>query len=150
VRFVTLALRNAAGEAVSTNFYWVPGKPTVFDWTRTDSTYTPATSYEDLTMLQRLPPVRLETSAGVTGDLVTVRLRNASPSLAFQVHLGLHQGDAEEEIVPVFWDDNYVSLLPGELRVLTARAASADALAGKPALQVSGWNVEPVRVMLSP
>jgi len=148
VNFVKLALRNAAGETVSTNFYWLPPAPTVFDWAKTDSTYTPATSYEDLTALQRLPRVRVEASATVAGDVVTVRLRNPSPSLAFQVHLGLHEGDAEEEILPTFWDDNYLALMPGESRVITARAPSAAALGGRPAVAVSGWNVESVRLDL--
>jgi exo-1,4-beta-D-glucosaminidase len=150
VSFVTLTLRDAGGEPVSTNFYWVPGKPTVFDWARTDSTYTPASSYEDLTLLAGLPAVRLEASASLAGDTVTVKLRNPGPSLAFQVHLGLHRGDAEEEIVPTFWDDNYVSLLPGQSRTLTARAPLPEALRARPALQVDGWNVEPVRITLAP
>lgn len=150
VSFLKLTLRNGTGEPVSTNFYWVPAKPTVFDWAKTDGTYTPATTYEDLTMLARLPVVRVEATPTLAGDTVTVRLHNPSPSLAFQVHLGLHQGDAEEEIVPVYWDDNYVSLLPGESRVLTARSSSAEALRGRPTLGVDGWNVEPARLPLSP
>jgi len=40
-------------------------------------------------------------------------------------------------------DDNYVSLLPGESRELTARY-DASALEGKePELEVDGWNVAP-------
>jgi exo-1,4-beta-D-glucosaminidase len=148
--FVKLALRDASGETVSTNFYWLPPTPTTFDWEKTDSTYTPATRYEDLTALERLPRVRLEASASVAGDVVTVRLRNATTSLAFQVRLGLHgnaaEADAGDEVVPAFWSDNYVALMPGESRTLTVRAPRPGALDGKPVVVVSGWNVEAARV----
>jgi exo-1,4-beta-D-glucosaminidase len=150
VTFLALTLSDAAGETLSTNFYWLPTKPTTFEWAKTDSTYTPASAYEDLTALNDLPRARVEASASVAGDRVTVRLHNPGPSLAFLVHLGLHQGDASEEIIPTFWDDNYVALLPGASRVITARAPSADALGAWATLRVSGWNVEPVRLSLVP
>jgi exo-1,4-beta-D-glucosaminidase len=40
------------------------------------------------------------------------------------------------------WSDNYVSLLPGETRTLTARWRSEDALGATPTVAVDGWNVE--------
>jgi len=47
-----------------------------------------------------------------------------------------------EEILPVLWDDNYFSLLPGESREVTATFATQDAGRAKPTLEVGGWNVE--------
>ena len=49
-------------------------------------------------------------------------------------------GDGEE-ILPVRWEDNYVSLLPGERRTIEARFDPADAGSGELSLEVSGWNV---------
>jgi exo-1,4-beta-D-glucosaminidase len=40
----------------------------------------------------------------------------------------------------VIWSDNYVSLLPGETRTVTATYATS-AIHGAPRVVVSGWNV---------
>jgi exo-1,4-beta-D-glucosaminidase len=46
-----------------------------------------------------------------------------------------------DDVVPIFWDDNYVSLLPGEKRELTAHFDSAQAADDKFVLTTDGWNV---------
>jgi hypothetical protein len=47
-----------------------------------------------------------------------------------------------EDVAPVFWSDNYVTLLPGEHRALTAKFSTS----GIQGLKVvcDGWNVKPV------
>ena len=47
-----------------------------------------------------------------------------------------------DEILPVIWEDNYISLLPGERREITATYRAIELGASKPAVKVSGWNVE--------
>jgi exo-1,4-beta-D-glucosaminidase len=42
----------------------------------------------------------------------------------------------------VIWQDNYVSLLPGEKREITATYRASELGAAKPTIEVSGWNVE--------
>ena len=70
-----------------------------------------------------------------------VTVRNPGKEVAFMVHLRLARGKGGEDVVPVFWDDNYVTLLPGEHRELTA-TYDPSALAGAtPAVEVDGWNV---------
>ena len=57
------------------------------------------------------------------------------------VHLRLTKGKDGDDVVPIFWDDNYFSLLPGESRTLTG-SYDLGALDGKePVLTVDGWNV---------
>jgi hypothetical protein len=41
----------------------------------------------------------------------------------------------------VRWDDNYVSLLPGETRELVARYKADDLHGALAAVEVCGWNV---------
>jgi len=56
--------------------------------------------------------------------------------------------DAEgSSILPVLWDDNYVSILPGESRELVARFPAVDDVSGAK-LAVKGWNVAQVEVGL--
>jgi exo-1,4-beta-D-glucosaminidase len=45
--------------------------------------------------------------------------------------------------VPVFWDDNYFSLLPGEHKTVTATFDPSDLNGKEPFLEVTGYNVLP-------
>ena len=77
------------------------------------------------------------------GDAVTrVTLENPSKNLAFFVRLKVNKGAGGQEILPVVWQDNYVSLLPGEKREITATYRAAELGAAKPSVEVKGWNVE--------
>jgi beta-mannosidase len=44
-------------------------------------------------------------------------------------------------VLPVFYSDNYVSLLPGERRTITIEAAAKDLGSDRPLVTVDGWNV---------
>jgi exo-1,4-beta-D-glucosaminidase len=152
VYFVKLTLQRDQGEVLSSNFYWLPGKPSVFDWDRTNdhAYYTSVSSYEDLTMLNHLPRVRLQVSATPeTNDVretIRVQLHNPSDALAFQIRLGIHEEKSQDEILPVLWEDNYLSLMPGESRVIVARPQNPSKKLERPQLEVSGWNVEAMEI----
>lgn len=152
ISFIKLALEGADRKVISSNFYWLPKKLATFDWGQTEKTgyYTPLSSYEDLKLLNQLPLVHLEVSPTLESSSQTefarVRVHNPSQHLAFQVRLGIHEGVQEEQILPVFWEDNYFSLLPGESRVVRADYASANALKGNPQVTIEGWNIKPMRI----
>jgi exo-1,4-beta-D-glucosaminidase len=167
VYFVNLALRDSSGKLLSSNFYWLSSRPAEIQWKKTvyfdnpppkdltysASIYTPASPYDDLTQLNRLARVRIAATAtvvqGEPGPQVHVTLRNPSDHLAFQVRLGIHSKGQEMEILPVLWEDNYIELLPGESREVSAQYLSPGALNGSPELTVSGWNIEPVTIPLA-
>jgi exo-1,4-beta-D-glucosaminidase len=71
-----------------------------------------------------------------------VTVENPSKSIAFFVRLKLNKGKGGEEILPVVWEDNYISLLPGEKREVTATYHATTLGSAKPEVEVSGWNVE--------
>jgi exo-1,4-beta-D-glucosaminidase len=71
-----------------------------------------------------------------------VVVENPSKSLAFFVRLKVNKGVGGEEVLPVLWQDNYISLLPGEKREISATYRAADLGTSKPAVEVSAWNVE--------
>lgn len=141
VHFVRLELRDVKGAVLSSNFYWLPNRYAEFAWDKTFYVTTPISSYEDLKAVATLPKATVETAArleDVRGErVVHVRLRNSSAALAFQLQLTILDG--AREIAPVYWDDNYVSLLPGEARELTARVGAGS---GALRLRVDGLNVE--------
>jgi len=156
VSFLKLSLNNSAGEVRSSNFYWLPAQLSSFDWdldrTNEHAYYSAVTSYEDLTALNQLPHARVEASATIghtdDGDTVRVLLHNPSDHLAFQVRLGIREEKRDDEILPVFWQDNYLSLLPNESRMVVARY-SGHKLDGHPQLDVDGWNVEHLVIPLT-
>ena len=82
-------------------------------------------------------------------DHVRVTLHNPSTQLAFQVHLGVSRAESDDEVLPVLWEDNYLQLMPGESKEISARYLKQGVLGERATLRVEGWNVEPVTVSLS-
>jgi exo-1,4-beta-D-glucosaminidase len=74
----------------------------------------------------------------------TVHIQNTGAALAFQVHLELVDAASGDEYLPVYWDDNYFELLPGEARDIAVEYP--DAASGAPALTFDAWNVASTRV----
>ena len=139
--FLALSLDDRSGQSVSRNVYWLSTKPDVLQWDKSEWYMTPLTQYADLTGLQQLPQAQLKAAVAFEAGRARVTLENPSPALAFFVHLAVRKGSGGEEVLPVLWDDNYVTLLPGETREIDARYAPKDLGAAKPAVSVEGWNV---------
>ncbi len=150
--FMKLTLEDADGTMVSRNFYWLSPRKNVYDWSRTDA-YTEVSSYEDLTALQSLPKVGSLTATAIidegSSSAVHVQIENPTDHLAFQIHLGIrHSGDTKE-ILPVLWDDNYISLLPHESREITARFRRGT-LPANSELIIDGWNIQTAAIPVKP
>jgi exo-1,4-beta-D-glucosaminidase len=144
--FVALRLEDAGGQVVGSNFYWLSTKPETFDWEKTNWYVTPTASCADYTALAQLPKVKLKVTEHTEhkgADAIThVVVENLGKNLAFFVRLKVTKGAGGEEVLPVLWQDNYISLLPGETREVSATYRAADLGTSKPAVEVSGWNVE--------
>jgi exo-1,4-beta-D-glucosaminidase len=144
--FLKLTLRDASGAIASNNFYWLSTHPDTLDWKHGTWWYTPEKDYADLTALQSLPPVKLQVessfeSVGQNGAS-NVTLENRTSDLAFQVRVKLTQGKGGADVLPIIWDDDYISLLPGEKRELHSTYRLSDLNGTTPAIEVTGWNVQ--------
>jgi len=144
--FLVLRLQDSSGKLVGSNFYWLSTKPETLDWEKSNWYTTPTSSYADYTALSQLPKVKLKVTDHTerkSEEAVThVTLENPSTSLAFFVRLKVNKGKGGEELLPVVWQDNYISLLPGEKREVTASYRAGELGSAQPAVEVSGWNVE--------
>lgn len=144
--FLVLRLEDATGKLVGSNFYWLSTKPETMNWSKSIWYTTPTASFADFTAISQLPKVKLNVSDRTVKegeDAIThVTIENPSKSLAFFVRLKVDKGEKGDEILPVVWEDNYISLLPGEKREVTATYRASDLGAAKAAVEVSGWNVE--------
>jgi exo-1,4-beta-D-glucosaminidase len=72
---------------------------------------------------------------------VHVSLTNTGSSLAFMITLRVQKGQGGEEALPSTFSDDWFSLLPGELREVTAELDASALDGAAPVVAVSGWNV---------
>jgi mannosylglycoprotein endo-beta-mannosidase len=126
--FIKLDLTDANGNLLSTNFYWQ---------------HVAQDQYDDL---MNLPTVVLdaEASARTQGDntVATVTLHNNTTHVALLSHLQLHQKKSGRRVLPVFYSDNYISLVPGESSTVSIEAATKDLQGDLPLVEVDGYNVD--------
>src|SRR6266849_4277379 len=152
--FLKLQLQDASGNPVSDNFYWLSTKLDTMDWKhKKDTVYTPQKDFADLPGLNSLPPLKLETEAHYLRDgglgAIPIRVKNSSSSMAFMVHLRVTKGPDGDDLVPIFWDDNYFSLLPGEEKSLAVSFAVADLGGSEHNLTIDGYNIAPTAVTIT-
>ncbi|KAL2185884.1 glycoside hydrolase family 2 protein [Thermothelomyces heterothallicus CBS 203.75] len=145
VVFLRLVLYDAQGQghALSRNVYWVAKEPDVLDWDESDWYFTPVTSYSDYTALNSMAQADVTVHNVWRGAGVDVTLENKSKVPAFFVSLTLVDVHGNE-VLPVTWEDNYVTLWPGEKLTLRGRPLRADAEPWE--VIVRGKNVEGKRV----
>ncbi len=124
--FVVVRLFDPKGQMVSRGFYW-RSNPDIQD---------------DFRALDSLPKVQLKATARFKDGDGNVRIVNPSKSVALMVHLQLRDATTGRRILPVTYWDNYVSLLPGESRIISILARGAS----KPVVAIDGWNVVPMIV----
>ena len=74
-------------------------------------------------------------------DSVVLRVSKVTPGANLSAKLTLVDR-AGKRILPAFYDDNYVSLLPGESRTIAIRYAAETPTDG-PQVELRGWNVAP-------
>ena len=70
-----------------------------------------------------------------------VTLHNPGAQIALMVHLQLRRKRDSARVLPVYYSENYVSLVPNETRTITIEAAAADLRADAALVLVDGWNV---------
>ena len=78
-----------------------------------------------------------------------IRMENTSSVPAIQVWLEMLKGSMGEEILPSFWSENALTLLPGETREVSVRFRSSLLAGSKPYLAVGGWNAVPGEISVS-
>ena len=154
-----LELRLTRGShLVSRNVYWLSTKPDSINWDETigsgsGAVFNPG-GYADLTGLQSLAPASVKVTASTRRqgdqDLTKVRIENVSeePTPAFLTRADVRRGAADgtplggdDQVLPILWSDNDVTLWPGQSQTITARYDDADLQDATPVVSVSGWNV---------
>jgi exo-1,4-beta-D-glucosaminidase len=144
--FLDLRLYGEENIEITNNLYWLSTKPDVLDYDAKVEPwpfYTPSKEFADFTLLNSLPvvSVNVEYSSKVIGEKqkATVRLDNVSDTIAFFIELRISEQKNGETILPIFWEDNYISLLGGESKSIDAILSTTN---DKTVLTINGWNLE--------
>jgi exo-1,4-beta-D-glucosaminidase len=117
VFFVRCQLLRSDGKLLAENVYWQSQKDD--DVGDHDSAFglKPA-SWADMTSLNTMPQVPLELSAKRSSpagdDRITIRLHNPSEHIAFFERAVITDAKDGDELLPIEYDNNYVTVFPGE------------------------------------
>ncbi len=134
VVLVKLELKNPSGQVMSDNLYWM------------------APASEFYRQLTRLPAALLgasatSTHAGDTGH-IHVKLQNNGTAVALENKLTLVNAADKTRILPAYYSDNYVSLLPGESREIDIEYPAA-AANSEPQVNLRGWSMAPMVIPMA-
>ena len=126
--FFKLNLLDTNNQLLSTNLYWQH------------------VAQDQFAGLENLPTVTLDVDSTSRKEhdktWFTVTLANKTSNIALLAHLQLHQKKSGKRVLPVFYSDNYLSLVPGESRTVTIEAATRDLDGEEPLIEVDGYNVD--------
>ena len=122
--FLSIQLLDVNKTVVSNNTYWLPDA---------EGNYSG---------LKKMPASQLKVSSKrINAGKVEVTLINpAKAPVAFFNRLSLINSATKKRVLPVFYSDNYVSVLPGEQRKIILDYEPKDA-GQQNMLSVSGWNL---------
>jgi hypothetical protein len=75
------------------------------------------------------------------GWRIKTTLKNNTNTPALMIRLKVVGQTSGDRILPVFFSDNFFSLLPGESKVINISVKEADTRGEKPDLEISGFNL---------
>ena len=118
VYFLRLELKDANQQTKSINWYWLSKKSDALNWKKSKWYYTPQSSFADYTALQNIPSttIKVEHSISKKEDETahTITITNTGKVVAFFVHIRALKEKNGDDILPVIFSDNYISLAPGK------------------------------------
>ena len=74
-------------------------------------------------------------------ETATIVLTNNSSHVAFFLRAEVTNGVDGEEVLPVTYDDNYVTVFPHEMRTIVAKFTVPARASWSPAIRLEGYNV---------
>jgi mannosylglycoprotein endo-beta-mannosidase len=123
--FLSLQLQDLDKKVISNNFYWLPDAKGEYSGLKTMARTT----------------VRATARQTAPGKIDVTLTNPTGAPVAFFNRLALVNPATQKRLLPVFYTDNYVSVLPGESKTV---GLDYTPVAGTPApvVSVEGWNVD--------
>lgn len=144
--FLSLRLLNTRQEVVSDNLYWLPDSAGMYSGLQRMGKAALSVEARSAGIVSGKPStaegVQEMQGAGAGQQRIIVTLRNpAGGPVAFFNRVSLVDPGTKQRILPVFYSDNYISVLPGESKTITLDYTPV-AGSAPPLVSVRGWNVE--------
>ena len=111
-----------------------------------DCFYTPQSGFAYFTALTGMPAATLDvkysTDKKEAATIHFITITNTGKAVAFFVHVRALKEKGADDILPVIFSDNYISLAPGESRTIECRYENKYAGTGAPYILTSAWNLD--------
>ncbi len=156
--FIELILRKD-GRPADRNVYWLSTQADVVNWAQTvGNPRATMTTSMNLTGLSSLPRASIKVTAGSHHlshhrETTAVTVSNPSKAMAFFLRADVRRASlpgrpdsGDNEVLPIVWDANDITLWPGESETMTATYDSALLRGEHAVVTVTGWNIPPTTV----
>ena len=152
VFFVRCQLFDRAGNVIGENVYWQSRQLDDVGDPRNDAAFElKQASWADMTALNYMTRVPLEVTArrvsGLDEDRIAIRLHNPSKQVGFFERAEIMSTRDGDEILPIEYSDNYVTVFPGETVELQGVVPTQGVDANW--VRVTGYNTPPVVVPIA-
>jgi exo-1,4-beta-D-glucosaminidase len=119
-----------------------------------DQFTTKLVKWADLTALGTMPGSEVaisSTLSAANGETTAkITLTNRTNRIAFFLRAEVTKGADGEEVLPITYEDNYITLYPHEARTLAAKFRTSALDGGRASLRVEGYNLVKKVVPTSP
>ncbi len=131
--FLSLRLLSTSHKVLDDNLYWLPD------------------SNGNYSGLQKMSKTKVTVLAGKENDgHIEVKINNPPGGpIAFFNRISLVNSITKNRILPVFYSDNYVSILPGEEKVVLIDYTQKDDI-NNAEVSITGWNVDEQYIKINP
>jgi hypothetical protein len=73
-------------------------------------------------------------------------MSNTSHSPALMIRVKTMNEQTKELVLPFYYEDNYLSLMPGESKSITIELDKKRLKKNNPSFYIEGWNIRPQKV----
>ena len=129
ILFIETYVRNANGKTLGSDFYWTN--------TKESQQYKALNTLSNVT----LDTAKCELTAEDGIRRYAVVITNTSDTPALMIRLKTTETATGDRVLPVYYDDNYISLMPGQSQTIKLEIAESRLNGGEPVFAVEGWNI---------
>ncbi len=146
VYLLRAVLMEATDNVLAENAYWESTTDDDLGEAKNDEQFrTSLAKWGDLSALNTMPRSEVDVSTRVLEsngeEKVAITLANPTSHVAFFMRGEITQGADGAEILPITYDDNYVTVFPHETRTIVATFSTSAPASRTAALRVEGYNV---------
>jgi len=154
VYFVRCQMLDSSGHPLADNVYWETPTGDDLGPASNDSQFQVKwAKMADMTALNTMPTARISatgTYQEANGETrAHIKILNPSKHVAFFLRAEISVDGGATEVLPIRYDDNYITVFPGESRMIEAVVETEQLAGRKPVVKLEGYDVPSQVVPLS-